>query len=131
MLVLALILSGLSPYGFSSWSARSDFQWIPLVEYYDRTTASALADAICGLLNYALLGGLLALSFPKQKAQVVIYAVALAAAIELGQTMVPTRSPGVTDILIAALGSYVGLIICHNIEAAKSQPDDLLTPSFC
>jgi VanZ family protein len=119
LMASALVVAGLSPYGFVAWPARSTFEWVPLVEYYNRTTASALSDAVTGLLNYALLGGLLTLSFPRVRALVMVLAVAVAAATELAQTLIPMRSPGMTDILMAAFGAYAGYIICRNIETSR------------
>lgn len=95
----ALFLQGLSPYRFGAGSA---FEWIPLVEYYRKTTGGALYDALGGMLSYGLLGVL----WPRKS--VILWSILLAGAIEGAQLFIDGRSPGVTDVLIAALGSWTG-----------------------
>jgi glycopeptide antibiotics resistance protein len=99
LMSLALIAQGLSPYHFGG---QSRFEWIPLVEYYSRTTGAALYDAMSGLLSYGLLVAL----WPRRI--VVAWAILLAVGIEAAQIFVPTRFAGTTDILIAAIGACAG-----------------------
>ncbi len=95
----ALLAQGLSPYHFAG---RSRFGWIPLVEYYNQTTGAALYDAMAGLLSY----GLLAALWPRRTT--ILWAVILAGGIEWAQVYLPGRVPGITDILIAAIGAWLG-----------------------
>ncbi len=104
---LAIIAQGLSPYHLA---ARSHFEWVPLVEYYNQTTGAALYDAMSGLLIY----GLLTTLWPRKAT--ILWAVLLAAGIECVQTFIPARSAGITDILIAGLGACSGYAIFHSIE---------------
>lgn len=99
LMSLALIAQGLSPYHFGG---QGRFEWVPLVEYYTRTTGAALYDAMSGLLSY----GLLAALWPRR--MVIVWAILLAGGIEAAQVFVPTRSAGVTDILIAGIGACTG-----------------------
>ena len=99
LMSLALMAQGLSPYHFGG---QGRFEWIPLVEYYVRTTGGALYDAMSGLLSYGLLVAL----WPRRI--VIVWAVCLAAGIEAAQVWIPTRSAGMTDILIAAIGACAG-----------------------
>jgi glycopeptide antibiotics resistance protein len=98
----ALIAQGLSPYSFG---AQHRFEWVPLVEYYRQTTGAALYDAMAGLLNY----GLLTAIWPKRIS--IFWAVLLAGGIEAAQIFISTRSAGITDILIAGIGAWVGFSI--------------------
>jgi glycopeptide antibiotics resistance protein len=102
---VALVAQGLSPYQFAG---QSRFGWIPLAEYYYRTTGAALYDAMAGLLSYALLAAL----WPRKTT--ILWAVALAGAIEAVQVFVPTRVAGVTDILIAGIGAWAGYVVSKN-----------------
>jgi len=117
---LAIVASGLSPYRFASGRGVSSFEWIPLVEYYRHTTAPALYDAILGFLSFGLAGGLLKLSCTRcSRALVVGYALVLAGAIEYVQLYLPSRHPGVTDMLIACLGAWTGAMIGVGIESGS------------
>ncbi len=114
LMSLALIAQGLSPYGFS---APSHFEWIPLVEYYNRTTGAALYDAMAGLLRYGLMTALL----PRRKT--VLWAVLLAAGIELAQVFTPGRFAGISDILIAGIGAWAGYALAR-AAADRIKPFD-------
>jgi len=108
LLATALAASGFSPYHFVGWDQKAPFQWIPLYEYYVRTTASSLYDAVFGIVSFGLLAVLLRASCSCSRWFAVGAAIALASAIELGQMFLPTRYPGITDILMAALGAWTG-----------------------
>jgi VanZ family protein len=99
---LAIIAQGLSPNQFG---VKSRFEWIPLVEYYNQTTGAALYDALFGIMTYGLLVGL------RPNKLTILWAVALAAGIEIVQMFIPGRSAGVTDILIAGIGARVGFAV--------------------
>jgi VanZ family protein len=127
LLSAALVASGLSPYYFAGPQARHGFQWIPLVEYYSKTSASSLADAMFTFAHFALLGGLIFLSLRFPRYAVVFLAAILAFVIELSQTFIATRYAGTTDILLAALGAWTGDTICRNLKNAVSEtPGPLL-----
>jgi hypothetical protein len=99
LLNIALLAQGLSPYRFT---LQSHFEWIPLVEYYNKTTGAALYDAMTGLLTYGLLASL----WPRKTT--ILWAVLLSGGIEAAQMFTATRFAGTTDILIAGLGAWVG-----------------------
>jgi hypothetical protein len=99
---IALAAQGLSPYHFAG---RSQFALIPLIEYYYKSTGSALFDAVSGILNYALLVAL----WPRKTT--IVWGIALASAIEAAQMFLPGRYAGITDILMAAIGCCVGYAI--------------------
>jgi VanZ family protein len=106
---LAIIAQGLSPYRFGG---RSRFEWIPLVEYYNQTTGSALYDALTGILTYGLLVAL----WPRNTS--ILWAVALASGIEVTQMSVTGRYAGTTDIVIAGIGAFIGCYVSKNIQEA-------------
>jgi glycopeptide antibiotics resistance protein len=117
LLNLAITAAGLSPFHFVNWPATTSFQWIPFIEYYNQTTASALSDAMMGLAGFGLLAGLLQLSCRRCPRWLIAgYAMALAAGIEFAQLFVPSRYANITDILIAGLGAWIGSLICTGIE---------------
>jgi|WetSurMetagenome_2_1015567.scaffolds.fasta_scaffold277443_1 hypothetical protein len=84
------------------WAARSHFEWIPLIEYHNKTTESALYNALSGLLVY----GPLAALWPGRV--VILWAVLLATGIEFAQVFVVGRYVGCTDILIVGIGARFG-----------------------
>ncbi len=116
---LSLLAAGLRPYHFVAPGTRSSFQWIPLYEYIMGDPIDAFSDALFGLLSYAVLAGLMRLSFGGRRWRVVAWAVAVAALIEFAQLFIPTRYAGITDILIAALGAWGGDVICSSIESRR------------
>jgi len=120
---LALLAAGLSPYRFAGTGNHAPFMWLPLVEYYRQTRASTLYDAMTGLLRYALLGGLLRLAFSCPRWVILVWVVALSACIEFAQRFLVSRFPGTTDILIAALGGWVGGMVCSMIESRRQKSD--------
>jgi VanZ family protein len=106
-----MIAAGLSPYQFVSWDLRSDFYWIPLFEYYTRTTMEALYDAGIGIVNFALLAALIQAAFHWSRLAIIVAVVCLAGGIELAQLLVPERVAGTTDMIIAALGGWTGVTV--------------------
>jgi VanZ family protein len=107
-LTAGLIAAGLSPYQFVSWELRSDFYWIPMLEYYTRTTMEALYDAGIGMVNFALLAALIQAAFHCSRLAVIVAIVCLAGSIEFAQMLLPERVAGTTDMVIAALGGWTG-----------------------
>ena len=108
VITLGLVAAGVSPYQCVPWEHRSSFTWIPFYEYYTHTTPGAFYDAAIGLLYVALWAALLKASCHCSRWPVIVGAITLAGAIECVQLLVPTRSAGLTDILIAALGAWMG-----------------------
>ncbi len=120
---LALIAAGLSPFRFAAWSRQPPFQWIPFYEYCSRRTPIALYDLVLTMVSFAMLGGLLQLSLARnRRGFVVAYAMILAAGIEFAQTFLPTRSAGVTDILMACLGAWAGALFCASVQSSRAGP---------
>jgi glycopeptide antibiotics resistance protein len=116
----ALIVSGLSPFSFTTGRQSQVFQWIPFYEFCSSRTPAALYETILGFFSFAVLGGLLQLSFARFRPRyVALYALVFAAAIEVAQTFLPSRSAGITDIILAGLGAWTGAHICAAVETAR------------
>jgi glycopeptide antibiotics resistance protein len=116
----ALIAAGLSPYHFSGWNHILVFQWIPFYDFCSNRSPLSFYEAILNLFSFAIMGGLLQLSFPRQRrAHIAFYAMAFSGAIEFVQTFLPARTAGITDILVAGLGAWTGAHICAAIESER------------
>jgi glycopeptide antibiotics resistance protein len=116
----ALIASGLSPYHFSGWKQKAVFQWIPFYDFCRNHTPLAFYETILNFCAFAILGGLLQLSFPRWRCvRIAIYILAFSGAIEFAQTFLPERTAGVTDILVAALGAWTGAHVCAAVESER------------
>jgi VanZ family protein len=89
---------------------------MPYVEYYRRTGPAAVADLIDGILIYALLGLLMferryRLGQPVNRWALVAFAIAAAGfslLLEAVQLSLPSRSSGLTDVVNAMVGVWVG-----------------------
>lgn len=124
---VALIAAGLSPYSFSSWQRGMSFQWIPFCEFCKNRTPASLYEVILTFFSFAILGGLLQLSFSRcRRWHVVAYALAFSGAIEFAQTFLPSRTAGITNILVAGLGAWTGACVCAAVESARQNH----SPSF-
>lgn len=116
----ALVVSGLSPFVFSGWRYGSGFQWIPFYEFCSSRTPAALYETVLCFVSFAILGGLLQLSFPHfPRRHIALYALVFAGAIEFIQTFQPVHAAGITDIILASLGAWTGAHICSAIESAR------------
>jgi glycopeptide antibiotics resistance protein len=111
LLTAAIIAAGLSPYRFVPWELRADFQWVPLVEYYTRTTMGAVYDAGIGIVNFGLWAAFFKASLPSKRWVAVVASLLLAGGIELAQLLVPERVAGTTDMMMAVLGGWAGSTI--------------------
>jgi VanZ family protein len=116
----ALVAAGLSPYHFSNWKQKAVFQWMPFYDFCSTRTPLAFYEAILSFFSFAILGGLLQLSFPRwRRIYIAAYVLAFSGAIEFAQTFLPERIAGVTDILVATLGAWTGAHVCAAIESER------------
>jgi VanZ family protein len=115
-----LVVSGLSPFVFSSWRQSSGFQWIPFYEFCSSRTPAALYETVLCYFSFAILGGLLQLSFPQiRRRYVALYSLFFAGAIECAQMFLPTHTAGITDMIMAVIGAWTGAHICAAVESAR------------
>lgn len=116
----ALVVSGLSPFSFSSWRQGSGLQWIPFYEFCSSRTPNALYETILCFFSFAVLGGLLQLSFPQfQRRHIALYTLIFAGALEFVQMFLPAHTAGITDMIMATLGAWTGAHICAAVESAR------------
>jgi hypothetical protein len=120
LITAALLAFGLSPFEFEFFRDTSPFQWIPLLEYYQHTSAGSLYDAGFGLLSFALFAAFFRASTGASRMATIAAALVLATLIELVQMFLPSRFPGTTDIAIAALEALIGDVVESNIENAAT-----------
>jgi glycopeptide antibiotics resistance protein len=114
---LALITAGLSPRPFDG---SAGFQWIPFFEYITSRTPVALYQMIFTLSSFAVAGGLLQLAWARcRRIHVILYAAALASAVECAQILLPAHSANITNILLAGLGAWVGSVICAAVACSR------------
>jgi glycopeptide antibiotics resistance protein len=116
----ALVAAGLSPYHFAAWKQKAVFQWIPFYDFCSNHTPLAFYETILNFFSFAILGGLLQMSFPRQRRiQIALYALAFSAVVEFAQTFLPGRTAGVTDICVAAFAAWTGAHVCAAIESER------------
>jgi len=126
---VALAAEELSPYRFSGRQSGDSFQWIPFYRFCSDRTPASLYDPILSFFGFAILGGLLQLSFPRcGRWHVAIYALAFSGAMEFTQTFLPARSAGITDILVAGMGAWTGAYFCAAIESARLLQNSSIQP---
>lgn len=113
---LALLAAGLSPYRLAPWDQRSHFEWVPFAEYYRNMSAGAWYDAWIGIVSFALFGALLEQACRCKRWMAAGTAAGLAGIIEVLQLIVPGRYAGITDIVIAALGAWIGAFVSQSIR---------------
>ena len=116
-----VLLVALAPFDFSFGmtslgDSLEQFTLMPYVEYYRRTGPAAVADLIDGILTYALLGLLMferryRLRQPVNRWALVAFAIAatgFSLLLETVQLSLPSRSSGLTDVVNAMVGVWVG-----------------------
>lgn len=121
--VLYAIARGLSPFmGFSDdpmyqYTPR-EFGLFPLARYFLARFPVSAEDIIYKTLRYVVLGVMAALavglrprgSFQLRAIRITLWAVGLSLAIECSQLFIPTRWPDITHIMLAAFGTYAGVL---------------------
>jgi glycopeptide antibiotics resistance protein len=117
----ALVVAGLKPFLFSSHPPNGMFfQWIPFYEFCKDRTPIVFYETTVNFSSFAILGGFLQLSFPRSRSwQAAVYALVFSGAIEFIQMFLPNRTSGITDILMAVLGAWIGAYICAAVESER------------
>lgn len=121
-----IMYTGLIPWvpteGPLAWRRGAAFEFVPLNSYFHTRFDVMLEDATGKLAAYGVLGALLVGSMhrlaraplERRVAVAVPAAAGLALVIELAQFYVPARVPGVTDVLVAAAGTWLGVVLHHH-----------------
>ena len=116
----------------AEWRARYEGFWaVPFARLYRGSEFNAVSDSLRKVLLFGILGALVTMSIRALKAPPRVrllllagslaLATGLAAAIELLQVVLPPHVPDVTDVLLGALGSAVGIAVTWRV-VAKDRP---------
>lgn len=128
---IALLAAALNPYNFSTWNRRISIQWIPFYELCKDRTPLSFYEATLSLFTFAILGGLLQLTFPRMKRwHVALYGLIFSAAIEYARTFLPAQSAGTAEVIMACLGAWIGAYICTSVESARSNTQLVANKGF-
>ncbi len=122
---------------------------VPLADYQSTTPYNAIDQCATKVLLFVPLGALLAAACPLHRAArhsghavgrhprraclpaVLAAAFVVAVLLETGQALLPSRYPGVTDVLLACLGSWAGFVVAFDAGSARteSMPSIAAAPS--
>ncbi len=120
-IILATFVSAglqvLSPYKFED--KAGNFNWIPFLAYYERTTFLALANFIESMLIYLPMGFILRYIYSRDDQRTNIFFIAvigliISSSLEFMQIWVSGRYADITDILGAIAGTILGTLICSH-----------------
>jgi glycopeptide antibiotics resistance protein len=130
--LVALMNDYWRPFDFSFDSGRlaSGFhriEWLPLADSHHGDDLQAILHLFDKALLFLVLGALCTLSFAdalgRRTGRKVVAAVFVAASIlEAGQLFVPTRHFGVTDILVAVSGGWLGYFLVATLTRLANSP---------
>jgi glycopeptide antibiotics resistance protein len=131
MFTFAVLASGLNPYNFSNWQRKAVFQWIPFYDLCRIRTPFAFYETTLSLFIFAILGGLLRLTFTRlRRWHAVLCALAFSGALECAQTFLPARTAGTTDIIMAGMGTWIGAYICSSVESSRSNGQWIIDKAY-
>jgi glycopeptide antibiotics resistance protein len=97
-----------------------DVSLLPFLDYLHGDYLNSLSDGIHKVLLFAQLGALLAPFLPASTAAMLfrwMLPVLVAVALELGQLFLPTRYASLTDVLVAAAASGIGLLVTYHYRS--------------
>lgn len=111
-ILLSALVMGLHPFHFNS--ARTPFNWVPLLPQYEKTTANALGELIANAMLYFPLGFLFGYFFPNSKRALwfaIFVAGAMSMTVETLQGFVTDHFSDITNVLGSMLGAAVGGLV--------------------
>lgn len=114
--------AGLSDEDTSVFGLRR-MSWAPVVDYYWGSRYQALDQFARRSLSFAPLGMLFALGTRRKATGTVagglaiVFALATATVIEVGQYFLPERHPSTTDLLIQVFGAGIGFVMTYHLRA--------------
>lgn len=99
---------------------------VPFADYQQKHYLSAFDDLIHKLILFVILGILLSTETVRSGARWVVLLIggSIAALIEAGQVLLPSRYPSISDVVLGAVGSLIGHLI---ISANHSNERNVLT----
>ena len=92
-----------------------DFNWLPFLPYYERTTFVALSNFIESMLMYFPMGFILQYLLPRKKNRFLLIGLTtlcIALFFEFMQGWIVNRYPDITDVLGALAGAFFGSWCC-------------------
>lgn len=97
--------------------------WAPLVDCYWGSKYSVVDQLVRKALSFTPLGVLMALGPCRRDRRgagllVVVAALPLAGAIEVGQFFIPERHPSTTDLVVGCFGAWIGFAAARHVESA-------------
>jgi glycopeptide antibiotics resistance protein len=119
---LALMFIHWSPFDFRFdqpyiFERMQSFALIPFAEYYSGNYLNAFNDIIQKTLLFAPLGMLLnSLILSRRPGWIIAIAFVVAGVLELGQLFLPSRNPGITDLLIEPFGAWLGYQVSNRLK---------------
>jgi len=120
---LAVVIAAWNPPRFA-WAVRPFWRLervVPFWSYYGSRSFADLADLVGEVLVFMPLGALLAArSWRQSFPGAVLFGLALGAVLEIGQIFLPGRTADVTDVISAAAGAGLGLVLWRWGEWART-----------
>lgn len=120
--------NGLLPFRFefsteSLSRLKAPVTWLPLLGYFETRYDRVFEDVVEKVAAFAVFGALVATagresSHPRLRMPIAA-CLAVAAAVELLQVFIPVRVPSVGDVLLAALGGWIGVWISSHVYAMR------------
>jgi glycopeptide antibiotics resistance protein len=114
------------PFDFSRdlrWAAQRliDVPVIPFVDYWGGNYFNAMDQIVSRLALYMPAGMILplAMGWKTTKAtaiRVVLTVAVWAVAVEIGQALLPSRYPSLTDVLVESLGAWLGYLCAQRLS---------------
>ncbi|HBI43173.1 MAG TPA: hypothetical protein DDY78_10005 [Planctomycetales bacterium] len=134
--VIGLVYLNWLPFDFrfdgASWARWREISWLPFVDYLQASYLEEAQGAADKVMQFLLLGALLALAFRPRLASgwsaLLASACLLAVLFEAGQLFLPTRYTSVTDVLVETTSAGLGVIVWSRIQRWGVSPAALNSP---
>lgn len=128
-IVLAVAINW-TPFDFdfsNAWHRLTELSLVPFADYQQKHYLSAFDDLVHKLILFILLGILLTANraFRLSAVTVTCLGTLLSTLIEIGQLLLPSRYPSISDIVLGSVGSLAGYSIVTAIRSAERSPMQL------
>jgi VanZ family protein len=117
------------PFNFASLDAATArwqrLSWLPFADYLQGHYIDVMQMAVDKVMQFLVLGALLALSVRTRNKRALVTRLAaaalLAVVLEGGQLFLPTRYASVTDVLVQTSGAGLGLLLLSRLPSVGQQ----------